>query len=317
MVAEKAAGRLEGGSVDLVWLNGPNFLAMKQQDLLFGPVVDRLPNARFVDWKGKPSTAIDFTVPVEGLEVPWRMAQVVFICDSAHVPAPPRSMPAMLDWARRNPGRTTHPEVRNFIGATFLKQALYELCPAPALLLLPVTDAAYGPAAAALWAWYDQTRPLLWRHGREFPPNGPAQRPLLLDGEIDLYISFNPSEASLAVAQDELPPSVRSFVLDNGTIGNTSFVGIPFNAANKAAAMVACDFLLSAEAQAEAQDPRLLGAFTVLDLAALPGADQARFAALPRGPATLSNAELGRPLLEPHPSWMTRITADWEHRYEK
>ena len=37
VVAEKAAGRNAGGSVDLVWINGPNFLALKQQGLLLGP----------------------------------------------------------------------------------------------------------------------------------------------------------------------------------------------------------------------------------------------------------------------------------------
>jgi putative thiamine transport system substrate-binding protein len=33
--------------------------------------------------------------------------------------------------------------------------------------------------------------------------------------------------------------------------------------------------------------------------------------------ATLSAAELGRPLLEPHPSWMNRIVDEWERRYAK
>ncbi len=29
VVAEKAAGRVTGGAVDLIWINGPNFLALK------------------------------------------------------------------------------------------------------------------------------------------------------------------------------------------------------------------------------------------------------------------------------------------------
>ncbi|MBC7798979.1 MAG: ABC transporter substrate-binding protein [Gemmatimonadaceae bacterium] len=317
VVAEKAAGRAEGGSVDVIWINGPNFLAMKEQGLLFGPVLDRLPHARLVDRAGKPSTVIDFTVPVDGLAIPWRMAQVVFVHDSDRVGAPPRSIPAILDWARANPGRTTHPNVRNFMGVTFLKQALYELAPDPAALLRPVTDETLRPAADALWTWYDALRPHLWRRGAQFPETGPAQRPLMMDGEIDLFITFNPSEASSAIATGQLPGSARSYVLDRGTIGNTSFVAIPFNAANKAAAMVLSDFLLGPEAQAHAQDPRVLGNFTVLDPAALDAADRARFDALPRGAATPSAAELGRPLLEPHPSWMNRITAEWERRYAR
>jgi putative thiamine transport system substrate-binding protein len=315
IVAEKAAGRAAGGSVDLVWINGPNLLAMKEQGLLFGPVLDRLPHARFVDRVGKPSTVVDFTIPVEGLAVPWRMAQVVFIADAARLPDPPRSMAAIADWARAHPGRTTHPQVRNFMGVTFLKQALLEFAPDREALMRPATEEALRPAAEALWAWYDRLRPHLWRGGRQFPETGPAQRPLMLDGEIDLFISFNPAEAAVAIAAGQLPATARPFVLEGGTIGNTSFLGIPFNAANAAAAMVAADFLLSPEAQAHAADPRVLGSPTVLDLAALPAPERARFAALPASPAILAQESLGRPLPEPHPSWMTRLTAAWERRY--
>ena len=79
--------------------------------------------------------------------------------------------------------------------------------------------------------------------------------------------------------------------------------------------MVAADFLMSPQAQAHAQDPRVLGAVTVLDVARLAPEDRARFEAIPRGSATLTSADLGRPLLEPHPAWMTRITEIWERRY--
>lgn len=317
VVAEKAAGRLAGGSVDLIWINGPNLLAMIQQGLLFGPVTDRLPHFRLVDTAGKPSTVIDFTLPVEGMAVPWTQAQVVFLHNSARMPQPPRSMAALRDWARAHPGRIAHPAVSNFLGATFLKQALYELTPDPAVLQVPATETKFTAATAPLWAWYDELKPLLWRGGRQYPANGPAQLQLMNDGEIDLSLSFNPNEASGAIADGTLPPTVRTFVLARGTIGNTSFVAIPFNAAHKEGAMVVADFLLSPEAQARMQDARVLGTLTVLDLNRLGPADAKRFADLPRGVATLSNAELGRPLLEPHPSWMTRVTAEWERRYSR
>jgi putative thiamine transport system substrate-binding protein len=86
VVAERQAGRVAGGSVDLIWINGPNFLAMKNQALLHGPFVEILPNWRFVDVINKPSNSVDFTVPVDGLAAPWRLAQVVFVYDSARTP---------------------------------------------------------------------------------------------------------------------------------------------------------------------------------------------------------------------------------------
>jgi putative thiamine transport system substrate-binding protein len=315
VLAEKTAGRLENGAVDLIWINGENFLAMRKNMLLFGPWSEALPNYRLVDTTGKPSTAIDFTVPVDGMEAPWAMAQIVFIYDSARLKAPPRSMPDMLAWARANPGRLTHPQVRNFLGSTFLKQALYELAPDPATLQMPATDGNFGSMTAGLWAWYDALKPNLWRQGRQFPETGPAQQQLLADGEIDISISFNPADASNAIATGALPNTVRTFVLDRGTIGNTSFVAIPFNAAHKEGAQVVANFLLSPEAQARAQDPRVLGSFTVLAFSKLTPAERKAFTDLPRGVATLSNEELGTTQLEPHPSWMTRIVAEWQRRY--
>ena len=109
---------------------------------------------------------------------------------------------------------------------------------------------------------------------------------------------------------------MRSFVFDKGTIGNASFLAIPYNAAHKEGALLLCDFLLSPEAQAKKQDPAGYGGFTVLAMGKLNDADRARFAALPRGVATLSTEELGPVLPEPHPSWMTRIVTAWQRRYE-
>lgn len=317
VLAEKTAGRSEGGSVDLIWINGANFLSMKQQGLLFGPFAQDLPNWRYVDTKSKPSNLIDFTVPTEGYESPWHMAQIVYVYDMART-APdslPRTVPDLLAWAKANPGRLTHPAVHDFLGSTFLKQALYELAPDPSVLQEPATDAGFAQASAPLWAWYDELRPLLWRGGREFPANGPAQRQLMSDGEIDLFISFNPAEAAVAIRLGTLPETARVYVLDGGTIGNTSFVAIPFNAAHKEAATVVANFLLAPEVQARAQNPDQLGNFTVLDLDRLEPAERALFAPPADAVGLPTNAELGTPQLEPHPSWMTRIIQAWDRRY--
>src|SRR5262245_58281273 len=40
VLAEKAAGRNDRGSVDLIWINGENFAALKRNGLLFGPFVE-------------------------------------------------------------------------------------------------------------------------------------------------------------------------------------------------------------------------------------------------------------------------------------
>ena len=126
-------------------------------------------------------------------------------------------------------------------------------------LAKPVDPASFEADVAPLFAWLDALHPTMWRQGRAFPQNQPAMRQLLADGEIDIAFTFNPAGASAAIAAGELPDTVRTFVLDGGTIGNAHFVAIPYNANAKAGALVLADFLLSAEAQARKQGPDDLG----------------------------------------------------------
>lgn len=313
VLAEKQAGENDDGAIDMIWINGANFAAMKDADLLFGPFAEQLPNWQFVDVDGK-TVQTDFTVPVEGFEAPWAMAQVVFIHDTADL-EPLGDMAAILEWSAANPGRFTYPQPPDFLGTTFLKQALVDLLDDTSVLAAPATDANYDAVTAPLWTYLDALTPTLWRQGRAYPATGPAQLQLIADGEVDLAISFSPGEATAAIANNQLPDTVRTFVLDGGTIGNASFVAIPYNSGSTEAAMVVANFLMSPEAQVRAQNPDILGYGTVLNMAALSEEDRAAFDALELGIATLSPAELGTVLAEPHPSWMTRIADDWVTRY--
>ncbi len=315
VLAEKTAGKDEGGAVDMIWINGENFAAMKRQDLLFGPWAEAMPSWANVDVAGKPAVISDFTVPTDGLEAPWGMAQVVFYYDTARLETPPKTMADLAAWAAENPGRFTYPQPPNFLGGTFLKQALIEFVPDASVLQSPVDAANYDATTADLWAFLDELTPNLWRSGRAYPQNESRQIQLMADGEIDLAISFNPNEASNAIANFELQDTVRTYVMDAGSIGNASFVAIPYNANAKAGAMVVANFMMSPEAQAMMQDPNVWGLGTVLDLTKLSDEDRARFDALELGVATLPPEELGATLPEPHPSWMVRLEEDWTDRF--
>jgi len=103
VIAEKSAGRNSDGSVDLIWLNGPNFLALKEQRLLYGPFATGLPNYRYVDVKHVQSNVVDFTIPVAGFASPWRRAQIVFIYDSRRAAEPPSNLSILAAFSRGSP----------------------------------------------------------------------------------------------------------------------------------------------------------------------------------------------------------------------
>lgn len=319
VLAEKMAGRKENGTVDIVWINGENFRSMKHNGLLYGPFVSDLPSFQGVDPQQKPTTILDFGEPVEGLEAPWGMAQLVFIYDASMFDKtgvkPPKSAAELLEFARKHKGRVTYPLPPDFVGTTFLKQLLNELTLEPDVLLKPVSVSDFDKATAPLWNYLDEIHPLLWREGKSFPSNNLALTPLLDDGEIFLSMTFNPAYASSAIASGELPDTVRTYVHNAGTLGNTHFLAIPFNSDASEAAKVVINFLLSPEAQSHKADPDVWGDPTVLSMSRLNSQERKRFMSLPLGPATLSPDAMGNALPEPHSSWVIALEQAWQARY--
>ena len=315
--AAKLVNRNENGNVDLMWVNGENFAAMKRGELIWGAFADSLPNAAYV--QDSPSIRADFSVPVEGMESPWGGAQLVFIHDTASVENPPRSAQALLDFVLTGGGRFAYPAPPAFHGTTFVKQLLIELNAGTdnlAALALPVDQADFDAVTEPLWQYLDRLHPELRGDGKTWPTSGEMTRQLLDDNELDIALSFNPNEASAAVQSGQLPDTVRTYVFDNGTIGNTHFVTIPWNATAKAGAMVVANFLLSAEAQARKADPEFWGDPTVLEVAALNDDEQALFDNIDLGIWALPIGA-GSVLPEPHASWAEALESAWLERYSR
>jgi putative thiamine transport system substrate-binding protein len=311
--AEKQAGRKgTEGTADLVWINGENFAAMKRDGLLSAPFAQNLPHFQWVDIAGKPTTLVDFSVPTEGLESPWGMAQLTFFADRQRLPKPPQSMADLLALSRAQPGRLTYPRPPNFHGTTFIKQALLELATDPKALAQPVTPAALEAQAAPVWRFLDALHPQLWRGGKQFPLNAAAMTQMMSDGELWMSFTFNPNEAANEIAAKRLASSVYSWQFAKGTIGNTHFVAIPYNAPSKAGAQLVANFLLSPAAQARKADIDVWGDPTVLDVPRLPDADRARFQSATR-PGQLAHTAPTLP--EPHASWVEALEKEWLRRY--
>jgi putative thiamine transport system substrate-binding protein len=309
--AEKAAGRLTGGSVDLMWINGENFASLKAAGLLYGPWVESLPNARLLD-ASDPTQRTDFTLPTAGMEMPWGGARFTLFYDSSSIKSPPPRDPvALLSWMRSHPGRFTYPQPPDFIGSSFLKQLLLLLAADPTRLQQPVAS-DFDVVTRPLWAWLDAAHPQLWRSGRIFPRSLPDQRRLLGDGEVDWLLAFNPSEGARAIRARELPASLRGMHFSRGALGNSHFLGIPFNASASAGARVVANFLLSPEAQARKADTAHWGDPTVLSMDALGPADRKRFDVGPQNAAWPTPVPL---LVEPHPSWTPALERAWSVRY--
>ncbi|MGD8119634.1 ABC transporter substrate-binding protein [Vibrio sp. TRT 2004] len=299
LIAEKAAGKNSGGSVDMVWINGENFKSMKDNQLLFGPFTTRLPNWQYVD-KTLPID-VDFSEPTEGLEAPWGVGQLVFIHDKLKLNNPPTSFNEMLSYANAFPNRLSYPRPPEFHGTSFLKALLIELTNNDASLMQPVDEKSFAIITQPLWQYLDEFHKVAWRGGKQFPSGTTESIQLLDDGQIDLAITFNPNAVYSAQANGNLANSTQAYAMDNGALSNIHFLAIPWNANASAGAQVAINFLLSPDAQSRKGDTKIWGDPSVLSSQYLTG--------------TAKNTQQFKSIAEPHPSWQNALEQEWLKRY--
>jgi putative spermidine/putrescine transport system substrate-binding protein len=297
------------GDIDLVWINGETFYQLRKMNGLFGPFTERLPNNRFIDWTN-PFVAIDFQQPVEGYECPWGNVQLAIIYNIDAIGEPPKGIDELAAWIKGHPGRFTFDN--SFTGMTFLKSLLYEFAGGPQSLNGPFDEARYTASAAKLWLWLKDVKPFLWREGKTFPDSVSQLHQLFNNSEVDFTMSNNDGEVDNKVLQGVLPATARGYVLDSGTIRNSHYLGIPFNASNKAGTLVVANFLISPDAQLRKATPAVWGDGTVLSIDRLPEEWRQKFARIDGRERIAPREDLEKKaLLEPAAEIMVRLHADF------
>ncbi len=291
MLNEKQAGK-EDGSVDLVWINGENFFTAMENDLLYGPFTQDIPNfKKYVD-ENSEGIKFDFGEPVNGMEAPYGGAQFVFIYDSAKVENVPTDHKSLLEWCKANPGQFTYAALPDFTASAFVRNIISDMVGYEQFMDMEADEEVVKAAIMPVIDYLNELKPYLWNEGQSYPADTPALTNMYADGEISITMSYNPNDASNLIALGQVPETTRTFLFDKGTIANTHFVAIPHNAANKEAAKALVDCILTPEAQAKKYDPAVWGDLPVLDYNKLNEEEKALFESVPSGDATLPLEEL-------------------------
>ncbi|QOD11866.1 ABC transporter substrate-binding protein [Psychrobacter sp. 28M-43] len=324
VLAEKSAHNDDQGSVDLVWINGANFATMSENSLLLKQWANKLPNFALTDPDNNPIVNFDFGVPTNGMEAPWGQASLTFYYDSLSTSKPPTTLNELATWTAQNPGRFSYPKPPDFLGMSFLKYVLVMLHERQdaqtgkdisAQLNLPATEENTALVLDPLWEFLDNFHPTLWRNGEQFVQTGAQMRRLVDDTELSLAFTFSAPEVPAAVQRYDLPQSIRSYAMSDGSLSNTHFVAIPYNASHPQAAQLVANFLMSPEAQAKKQTPSVWGDKSVLVQSTLSPAHQALFKTKQPHPSALPFDSVKRTVSEPHPSWVEAIQQGWQARY--
>lgn len=296
-----ADAKRQNTALDLLWINGENFAALKKANLLVGDLPAKVPNSSLI--RNDLAWQVDFGTPVEGYELPWGIAQLQLIIRARYSAEGQRVLPPaeLLALAKANPQRFSYPKPPSFHGTSWLKALAYQLIAQPEELEKPAT-LARRQVLEPLWQFLDELHPYLWRRGKEFPISAGRQRQLYNQGVLDNSITFNPNEVSALQLQSKLAVDARTVSLGPQALTNFHYLAIPTSSQRQDAALTVIDFLLSPLAQSEKAQPEGWADPSVIRL--------------PQTPARTTDL-LVASHPEPHVSWNAVLESEWLVRYQR
>lgn len=289
LAGDKQAG-VEEGVIDIIWINGENFYSAKENNLLFGPFAEKLPNfEKYID-KEDEEVKNDFGFPIEGYEAPYGKAQMVFINDSAVTPETPRNAEEFMEYCKNNKGKVTYPAPPDFTGSAFVRTLIYDLIGHEQFLDMKADKQIVKEAIEPALEYLRELNKYLWNEGKTFTASSGEADNMFQDGELIMTMTYSPYAAALNIEKGIYNNTAQTFLFDKGTVGNTNYMAIAKNSSNKAAAMTVINEIISADMQVTQFEE--LKSLPVVSYSKLSEEEKAKFDQVEIGQGVLSQDEL-------------------------
>ncbi|OAQ38306.1 hypothetical protein A5893_16080 [Pedobacter psychrophilus] len=311
IMSEKEAS-VEKGQTDMVWINGETFFQIQQFQGLFGPIDYKLPNSKFINYED-PIIKYDFQQEINGYEAPWGKASFIALTDGEKVKNPPVSMQDFEAYWKANPGKFTLS--LDFTGYTLLKTWLIELAGGSENLNGDFDQKKYDKLSNQLWDFINRNKKYFWKKGETFPESAVTIAQLYATGEVNFGFSFGFTAVDKGIKEGLFPKTTIGYVLKPGSIHNTSYLAVPFNATNKEGALVVINYLISPEAQIEKSDINNSGGTPIFDVTKLTPEMKAKYDALEKPKYGMTEQEvLAKAIVEPHSMYMIKVAEDFRKK---
>lgn len=292
-LAEEKRLEVQSSIYDLIFLQGDSFLKAKENDYLYGPFTEQVPN--FLAYLNSRDVEMiyDEGTPIGGLEVPFARTQLYLIYDENYFYDIPETNEDLVNLMMSFKGQFTYPDPRTSPeGEAFIISMML-----PYLDVEKVNTGAYSEAeileaVTPALETLKRLKSYQYDGGNSFPSSIDALDGLYKNGELVFSMSLENNYATDQLRAYEYPEESNVFVIPGGSTGYTDYVGITKNASNKSAALVVINALLSPEGQAEIYDPKYVGKLPVYDMVETPSEAFSDIKSVKLKSTTLSYSEL-------------------------
>lgn len=280
------------GSIDLLLLKDDDFTKLMNASYLYEEITGKLPNygdkINTFDW----DVQTEHGTPLEGYGIPYGREQLVLLFDEDVLETAPVTTEELQQFLAENKKVFTYADpTSDKTGAEFYRSIVLSMLSEEDRKMVirgEVTSeelkVMVKPAIDYLMAIDPY---LLKNQGKYF------KRQSDIDAKFkagELYFSMTRDFGGVEDMIDEelYPDGAKSFILESGTISDTLYLAVPFNAANKSGALVALNDMLSFDHQLTMYDPKELGLLTIFDLGLLSEEDAMSFEDAPIKRSTMT-----------------------------
>lgn len=300
---EKQAGVGAGeGTIDLVWIDVENFAMMKESDLLYGSIVDYIPNVtEYVDMTDELNY-MDSGLATDGYEVPWDPVINVFIRDTATTDWAPTNADEFLEWCKEYEGFITYPSADDTYGRRMIWMFIDAVCGtdwADGLTEESTTEEIQAAIEPAL-EYMRELNQYLWNEGQTYPSSSNEWKTMFANGEVGLFFDWTPYSVGPSIEAGTLPETAEAFTFDYGTSAAMGFLSVTYNSPNVPGALVVINELLSPDLQFSMLENT--GYPYAIDYDLLSDEDKARADAIDTGTGSLTTTEVAELNLNPTPA---------------
>lgn len=236
------------GTVDIILFNKSRYEKLKVGKLIYGPFVNKLNN--HFEYQNPDDMEIKYCngIPNASDAMLFGRDQTFMIFDKEKMDTPPadlRDLKSYLEFTNRrmdyiDPSIKTG---RDFINSIFAQDLPYD-----ELVKLKSVGDVKRKCSNAI-GYLRALNALTPATGSSFPISQDELDIEFNSKVIDFTMTKTLNHASRGSVMDEIPQGSKAFALKSGTTGSAYYAVIPFNAPNKAASMITCDFLLSPSMQ--------------------------------------------------------------------
>jgi putative spermidine/putrescine transport system substrate-binding protein len=218
----------------------------------------------------------DLLTPVKGAAIPYRGSSVVLAYNTDHVKSPPKTLSALLDWIKANPGKFTYNSPNSGgSGYAFAETVVDSTLSAG---MLKQMDAGYDPSLESNWKQgLDQLHSLnKYMYGNGVYPNGNAAVLTLL-GQGQIWMAPVWSDQALtALGNGQLGSNIKLTQISSPSFtGGAAYLAVPKTARHKKVLYKFVNYVLSPAAQQMIVN--VMAGFPAIDVKYMGDAIQSKF----------------------------------------